>query len=209
MPRKYLPASVHAVRMQRRAFLSLVGVGLSVPLASVPDAVVGSGEGQPASAGLDSSGDGDLESFDPDSVQAEIELGNRDEVADESLNQPHDVAVWNATATSISVELQVSDAAGERPPFEMAYGIPAGDAVVVALLEPSEYNVEVQASVAEAEASMTIPRSRFDCNASTTQVGVFGDGTVKSRLVTTLAYCTDVEVTGVPDDLNGSVSSDP
>lgn len=90
----------------------------------------------------------------------------------------------------------------------MAYGIPAGDAVVVALLEPSDYNVEVQASVEKADASLTIPQSRFDCNESTTQVGVFGDGTVKSRLATTLASCTDAEVTGVPDDFNGSVPSD-
>lgn len=194
--------------MRRRTFLSIAGVGLSVPVVDVPDDVVGSGESQPASTGLNSPGEGDLESFDPDSVQAEIELGNRDEVAKESLNRPHDVTVWNATATSVTVELQVSDAAGDRPPFEMTYGIPADDAVVVALLEPSDYDVEVQASVEGAEASMTIPRSRFDCNGSTTQVGVFGDGTVKSRLVTTLAYCTDAQVTGVPDDLNGSVSSD-
>jgi hypothetical protein len=194
--------------MERRTFLSLAGIGLSVPVVGASAAVDGSGEGHPASGGRGSPGEGDLDSFDPDAIQAEVELGNRAEVANASLNRPHDLAVWNATGSSISVELRIADAAGEHPPFKIAYGVPADDAVVVALLEPSEYSVEVDAPVEEADASMTVPRSRFDCNDSTTQIGVFEDGTVKSRLVTTLAFCTDADVTDVPDELNGSVPSD-
>lgn len=182
--------------MNRRTLLAGAGTALSAPLVGrLPI---------PADAALNENDDGSdttgLDSFDPERVQTELAVGSRAGVADPEDNQPHGVSVWNAMAETSTVEVRIVDAAADQVVLELTSTLASDAAVEFSLLEPATYRLDVRVPVGEASETVEVSRSWFDCNGSSTQIGVFEDGRIDSRTVTTLLACTDVTVTGTPTE---------
>ncbi|WP_336135897.1 hypothetical protein [Natronomonas amylolytica] len=182
--------------MNRRSLIAGAGAALSAPLVGrLP---------VPAGATHDRTDDGadspDLDSFDPTAVRTELAVGSREGVADPEANRPHGVSVWNAMPDVSTVEVRIVDVADDRVVLELTTKLAADAAVEFSLLEPSAYRLDVRVPAMDARETVEVSRSWFDCNGSSTQVGVFEDGRIDSRTVTTLLECADVTVSETPSE---------
>jgi hypothetical protein len=187
---------VERSNMNRRTFLAGAGTALSAPLVGrLPI---------PADATHDRTDDvadsPDLDSFDPTEVRTELSVGSREGVADPEDNRPHGVSVWNAMPEASAVEVRIVDVADDRTVLELTTQLAADATVEFSLLEPSTYRLDIRVPAMDANETVEVSRSWFDCNGSSTQVGVFEDGRIDSRTVTTLLACADVTVSGTPTE---------
>lgn len=147
------------------------------------------------SATLDSPTDvpvnmGDLAEFDPERTYKEITVRSRDGVAESY--RPHDVAIWNEAAEP-EVGLRITESAGGSVVHHETYEIPADTTLSVSLLEPSEYRIEVRVPAAGTRHTLRVPCRFFDCNVSSTQIGVFEDGQMRSSVISTTMECPSAE----------------
>lgn len=182
--------------MNRRTLLAGVGTALSGPLVGrLPISADAAHETN--DDGSDATG---LDSFDPERVQTELAVGSRAGVADPEDNQPHGVSVGNAMPEASTVEVRIVDAAADRAVLELTTQLAADTAVEFSLLEPSTYRLDIRVPAMDASETVEVSRSWFDCNGSSTQVGVFEDGRIDSRTVTTLLACADVTVSETPTE---------
>ncbi|MFT4883698.1 MAG: hypothetical protein ACI8U4_001207 [Natronomonas sp.] len=182
--------------MNRRTLLAGAGTALSAPLVGrLPI---------PADAAHETNDDGSdatgLDPFDPERVQTELAVGSRASVADPEDNQPHGVSVWNAMPEASTVEVRIVDAATDRVVLELTSALAADAAVEFSLLEPSTYRLTIRVPAVDASETVEVSRSWFDCNGSSTQIGVFENDRIDSRTVTTLLACTDVTISGTPTE---------
>jgi len=117
---------------------------------------------------------------------ATVPVGDREGVPFPDNNRPHGLRVVNDAADARELRV-VLDRDGERV-LDRVFDVPAGRTVALTLNEPSEYEIAVGAGGRLFD-TVTVPRSRFDCNGSTTEVTVAGDGEVASTTISTLVAC--------------------
>ncbi|WP_247002335.1 hypothetical protein [Halosolutus gelatinilyticus] len=185
--------------MNRRTLLAGAGVALTIPFAACLDGVA-AGEsddgGDAADVDIPDSpseypvNSGGLDEFSPTATYEEVAIGSRRGVADEY--RPHDVAVWNAAAEP-EIDLRIIDSAAESVVHRETYAIPDDTALVVSLLQPSAYLVEVRVPAAETRHTLRVPCHFFDCNSSVTRIGALDDEEIRSSVLSTTAECSSAE----------------
>ena len=148
----------------------------------------------------------------------EISLGSRDAVAFPKNNRPRTLRVWNAAAETRTIDLRIARGADRL--FDEAVEFAPDAYLTVTLAEPADYSVSVGVSgdsgdsgnescdsgtstsagtsgdagaTAEATA-FPVPRSAFDCNTATIDVGVMPDGRIETLEAATTMGCPSPSV---------------
>lgn len=114
-----------------------------------------------------------------------VGLGVGDERTDEGDDPPHCVWVWNGTESRRELTLDLELAAGDV--FSRTFDFASESSGGVVLFTPAEYTVAV--SGPNWRQTVSIPDSRFDCNASATDVVVVEPGQLNHGTVTTDMEC--------------------
>lgn len=142
----------------------------------------------------------------------EISLGSRDAVAFPENDRPRTLRVWNAAATTRTIDLRIARE-GDRS-FDEAIEFAPDAYLTVTLAEPADYHVSVGVSGDVADGScdsdadadtgtgagagegssahgtaFPVPRSAFDCNFATIDVGVMADGRIETLEEATAEGC--------------------
>ena len=188
--------------MERRTVIGSAGIALSTALAGCLNVANGAVMGQDDSTNNPSEPESsdpkqsEME-FNPEYMQTEIEVGSPEGIEE----RPHSLQFWNATPSSLLTNFHIFDKSVEKISLDVTTDLPADVGLSVSLVEPSDYRLQIQAPSEEIEATVTVSRSWFDCNPSSTQIGLFEDGRVESRKYTTWLECTDESVTGGPDNV--------
>jgi len=124
--------------------------------------------------------------FDPGTGEPfeEIEVGDRGNVLLPGDNRPHSVSVWNTVAAERELRLRVTDDGATA--LDRTVAFPADGYLTVTLLEPGSYEVSLFADD-EPIGELSFGTGWFDCNDSTTNVGVFEDRVEHVSMATTAA----------------------
>ncbi|GAA0208234.1 hypothetical protein [Halobaculum roseum] len=130
----------------------------------------------------------DLERFDPTTRDDRGDVDNP-VVEQNGDYEPHHVSVWNATDEPRQISLEITDRSNQRGLFEMTETVPVDVALKVTLPDRSTYTIELRVPVLDAQQTLRVPSQRFDCNESTTQIGVFSSGEIRSTILTTSLRC--------------------
>lgn len=190
--------------MKRRSLLAGASAALSSPIVGclgdgdrLADGGLGGGgtEGDDVDALVDGNPEdypvnsGGLDEYPPEETHREVDVGSRDGVDDRY--GPHGVLLWT-DAADLEIDLRVVDAAESSVVYRERHALPADAVLSVRLLEPSLYLVEVRVSGTETRHTVRVPCSFFDCNSSSTRIGIDPDR-VRSSVFTTLAGCPSAE----------------
>ncbi|MGB9958586.1 hypothetical protein ACOZ4B_19580 [Haloferax prahovense] len=109
--------------------------------------------------------------------------------------KPHSVAVSNPTDAAETVEFAYETPAGAVA-FGGAYRLEPGARVGASLTEVHKVTLRVARrsdSGDEVSEAVSVEKSQFDCNASSTTVSLTDDGGFESRTLSTLMFCGDIE----------------
>ncbi|NHN59956.1 MULTISPECIES: hypothetical protein [Halorussus] len=98
----------------------------------------------------------------------------------------HPVTAWNVTDRSRDVALEIAGEGDAEPWFRGEYALDADTNLIVDLRDPRHYAVTVR--VGERSKTVDVPKSRFDCNNSATDVAIREDG-IESRSISTSMAC--------------------
>lgn len=120
-----------------------------------------------------------------------VQVGSREGVNDDF--NPHDIFVWNSRDGEKSVAVRILDRIAESTVHRAEYTIPAGEDVKIRLLTPSKYYVQLWGPAVNSPQTLLVPCERFDCNYSSTIIGIFEGGEVRATILTTLAACPGYE----------------
>lgn len=123
---------------------------------------------------------------DPDDPFAAETIGSRDGVENPADNRPHGVDVWNAAERERSLTVAVRR--GSATVYERTLTFPADGYLSLTLAEPAAYTVSLHADGEHLD-DVSVGESWFDCNSSATQIGVLGDGDVRSTTISTMVAC--------------------
>lgn len=129
-----------------------------------------------------------------------IRVGDPEGVAFPDNNRPHTVRVWNGADSQRSLGLTLR-ADGETV-VDRTIQFPADGWVRLPLGEPAAYELAI-AVEGEAAGTVSIDRTRFDCNGSWTSVAVNAEGAVDSTTGSTMMACPGPEVAGESLTLRG------
>lgn len=132
------------------------------------------------------SGNRSISDFHSGETYKDIDLGSRDGVDD--AYGPHSVLVVNEAGVD-EVDFGVIDVVENVIIHHETYAIPEGEKLVATLLEPSKYVLNVYVPEWEGKHSLRVPCSFFDCNGSSTRIGIFADGRINSSGLSTLIGC--------------------
>lgn len=124
----------------------------------------------------------------PDQVTETVEIGSRDGVPDH--HHPHHLLIID-DADGSTVEVGIYDALADEIVYEASHELPEDGARRLAILEPSKYIFKVRVPDLEAEETLQVPCSFFDCNHSQTYVVLHESGEIHSSVVSTLVACRD------------------
>lgn len=128
----------------------------------------------------------DFGEYDPAATYDELEIGSRDGIPDGY--GPYTVRIWNA-AGEPTVGFGLVDLEEESVVHNDLYSIPDDEELTVTLLKPSNYLVTVYVSEKDTEQTVQVSCRSFDCNESSTRIGILEDGTIKAVARTTVVYC--------------------
>ncbi len=125
-------------------------------------------------------------------------------------NRPHAIRVWNDSGRVRRILLRLTRGSGSgesSAALDRRVEFPADGYLTVGLLEPDDYALAVRPGDGTGEGATTatstgtaagaiveVPRARFDCNDSQTDVRVAPDGAVESFTVSTEIGCPPEEV---------------
>jgi hypothetical protein len=131
--------------------------------------------------------------FDPATEEPfeRIEVGSRENVLVPDDNLPHSVSVWNAADTERDIGVHL--AADREMVRDRTVTVPADEFLTLRLLEPADYELALSLD-GEQVGSLSVGTGYFDCNNSTTSVGVFPDGRIEHSTLTTLVACGEPNV---------------
>lgn len=125
-------------------------------------------------------------------------VGDREGIVNPENNLPHQVWVWNDT--DAKRELTVALATGGNIVLDETVAFPARSALGIELAEPRPYELTVTAGdrertsdheqAGDREKTVEIPRSRFDCNHSVTDVAVQPEEIAEFTITTEMACST-------------------
>ncbi|UPW01223.1 hypothetical protein M0R88_03740 [Halorussus gelatinilyticus] len=168
--------------MNRRALLSVGGSGLAASLSGClsslpfgggpPEVREASG---PAPARLQPA----VPSLHADSTRATLVVGDEGD-------RDEQVWVWNETGEKRTVSIEIGGSAGAEPWFRERYDLAAGANLAIDLREKRDYAIRV--SVGDRTKTVEYPESRFDCNATATDV-VIRDGKFEVASIQTTEGC--------------------
>ncbi|WP_135823983.1 hypothetical protein [Halorussus ruber] len=113
-------------------------------------------------------------------------VGDREGVANPEDNLPHQVWVWNDTDAEREITLALST--GGTTVLDETVAFRARAALGIELAEPRPYELTV--SEGDREKVVEIPRSRFDCNDSVTDVAVQREEIAEFTITTEMACST-------------------
>ena len=125
--------------------------------------------------------------FDPDRTAETIDVGSRSGVA--SSYGPHHVDIWNAAGVP-AVDVRITDATDESVVYRETNEIPDDAALSISLLDPSPYRLEIRLPATGSRQTLRIPCRFFDCNYSTTRIGLFENGEIAASVLATTAACS-------------------
>ncbi|SDR17020.1 hypothetical protein [Natronobacterium texcoconense] len=131
-------------------------------------------------------GNQEISDFSGAETREEIEIGSGDGV-DEKYG-PHTVLVSNF-GSDPELEIGVIDVLSKTVVHGNRHRIPDDERLAIELLTPSKYVVNVRSPESELEHAVRVPCWAFDCNLSSTSIGVFDDDEIASYLMTNLAGC--------------------
>ncbi|MFB6268126.1 MAG: hypothetical protein ABEI31_10735 [Halodesulfurarchaeum sp.] len=115
-----------------------------------------------------------------------IPVGSRDGVPFPENNRAHAVKIWNHADEGRTITVTIDE--GGAVLLERSLRFPADGLLEIVLNEPGTYTLELGVGGSTVD-SVSLDRSRFDCNASSTQVIVTESGSVHARTITTLLAC--------------------
>jgi len=130
---------------------------------------------------------GGLDDFDPSDTYKRLAIGSRDAVKEEF--KPHDLRIWNAVGTDQTVAVRILDRLEKTTVHRTDYNMPADEEARITLLTPSKYFVQLWGPVIDAPETLRVACHHFDCNVSSTDIGIFGSGEVRSAIFSTLVAC--------------------
>lgn len=116
-----------------------------------------------------------------------VKIGSRQGV--EGDFKPHALIIWNTLNSEQSVSVQILNKIAESTVHRADYNIPSDEAVKIHLLTPSKYYVQLWGPPIGSPETLLVPCDRFDCNESSTIIGIFDDGKVGSTILSTLVAC--------------------
>jgi len=181
--------------MKRRKVLTAAGLTTLAPLSGCSSVNFGS-EGGNEDTELEipdspdeypvSEGDLSLPEFEPGEKYIEFDIQSREGIDD--AFGPHGVSVWNATVES-AVSLGIIDVLDTSVHHHESYKIPHNQEIFVSLLNPSKYILNIRVPDRETEQTLLVPCGFFDCNESSTLIGIFDGGQIESTVRSTRAAC--------------------
>lgn len=170
-------------RFDRRELLALGGSALVTSLsgcASAVPSVVGPPEVREESGQTpDRSVPATLVEFSEGSVGTTLVVGDG-EASGET------VWVWNETGQRRETTVELGGESDPNPWFSGTYGLDSGSGLVFDLRTPRNYAISV--GVDDRSKTVTVPKSRFDCNDSATDVVVRAK-TIETQTISTTAGC--------------------
>ncbi|MFP4590218.1 MAG: hypothetical protein ACLFMX_05955 [Halobacteriales archaeon] len=126
--------------------------------------------------------------IDRDDADDTVEIGSREGVPDR--HRPHHLQIADDVGGS-TVEIGIYDALADEPVHGASHDLPEDGVRRFSLLEPSKYVLVLRVPDLEAERTLRVPCSFFDCNLSQTDVLIREDGTIHASVVSTLVACSD------------------
>jgi len=132
-------------------------------------------------------------------------IGSRENVSFPDNNRPHGVSIWNAAESERTMRISVRR--GSATVFDQRLAFPADGYLTLTLEEPDDYAVVVGAD-SEHFGTVDVPSAHFDCNSSSTNVGVFPDGEVRSTVISTAMACSSPTVESPTIETLGSDCAD-
>lgn len=179
--------------MDRRKLLKALSIGtipLSGCLSESKQSRSQRGASLPPNSSTTSNTDrSELPEYAPEYTYLDFQTGSENTVTDPEQNQPHEIGIWNATAETFGITVEIFEQPTESAVLSGTYRLPSDTDLSLTLLEPATYLVRIQPVTTDAKESLHIPRDRFDCNASTTHVGIRENGRINSTLLTTTREC--------------------
>ncbi|WP_137283621.1 hypothetical protein [Halorussus salinisoli] len=147
---------------------------------------------------------------------ATISVGSREGVRNPENNRPHAIRIWNDSGEARTVGLRLfrGGEAGTAI-LDRRVEFPADGYLTLRLSEPGEYALPLRPGGATTTATdgastggtVAVPRSRFDCNDSRTDVRVAPDGAVQSVTISTEIGCPPEVVDRTFTAFSGSCGS--
>lgn len=180
--------------MQRRQVLAALGSSTALALAGCLSGDPGAQDGTTTTTTTTTTNDDTTTTTEedprwspgPEDPFETFSVGSREEVAFPDNNKAHGVRIWNDADEERTVSLSLESADG--PGLDTEIEFPADGWVSVTVEEPATYTLTIAVDESLA-GEVEVGRARFDCNASTTNVILSGDGEVGSRTISTLVGC--------------------
>lgn len=121
-----------------------------------------------------------------------VRIGSRSGVSNEDENLPHELLIWNPAETLRQISVAIFDVAGESQTTVLndTFEIPAGELLLVRLLEPSDYRVSIGGPNMDASVTFDVSQNRFDCNESHHEITVTTRGEIAHVVYSTALQCT-------------------
>lgn len=175
--------------MRRRQLLAALGSTIPLGLAGCAERSTGepTTDGTPASTS-DTPTKTDDGTPEPgtDEPFERITVGSRRGVAFPDNNRSRVIRIRNDATTARAMTITLRAAGEKRLQTDVEF--PAGGWLRMVVTEPAAYTLEV-AVAGSVAGTVSIPRSSFDCNASTTTVEVTPDGDLSTTTVSTEMAC--------------------
>ncbi|ACV10705.1 hypothetical protein Huta_0518 [Halorhabdus utahensis DSM 12940] len=130
-----------------------------------------------------SNGDRSLPSDIGENIHTEVTLGDR--VTGDS---PHDVRILNPLGVP-EIYVGIVDLAADSVVYDERHPIPEDKKLQITLLEHSDYLVAVSVPEIERQHTVRVPCDYFDCNDSTTYIGIDEDGQISSSIFREAVAC--------------------
>ncbi|WP_158059416.1 hypothetical protein [Halorussus halophilus] len=182
----------------RRAFLA-AGVGTLASLAGClgSDSVLIA----PKSYHSPPMSDGELHRYEPERTVEKLDVGDPDAIANDPDTQPHSVGIWNVGEAERRIRVELRDVDSNEQIFAETVEFPADAELSFRLYEPATYVLRLHVPATGVRETLQIPRETFDCNESSTSVGVFGYE-IRSTTYSQLLACESGVTTGNTTESN-------
>ena len=200
--------------MRRRKLLGAVGLGATGMTGLLGNGTTSAGQDTETSTTTTAAGD-EFTGIDSaaDRPFARISVGSRQGVQNPENNRAHLIRVWNDSDESRTIGLTLTRGSGGAgsggdggPLLDRQFEFPADGYLTLRLFEPASYRLRVRTGDGT-PAEIEVPRARFDCNDSWTDVAVAPQGRVKSETVTTEVGCPPEVVSRSFTQLRGACGS--
>lgn len=183
--------------MQRRQVLAALGSSTALAIAGCLSGDTGAQDGTTTTTRTTTTNDETTTEAEPrwspgpDDPFETFSVGSREEVAFPDNNKAHGVRIWNDAEEARTVSLSLESPEGSSLDTDIEFV--ADGWVEIAVNEPATYTLTISIDGTTA-GEIEVDHARFDCNSSTTNVILTGDGDVTSRTISTLMGCPGASI---------------